>query len=61
MYLTIIARGEKEACEDLTIETASLYRACEQMTAGRKKRGQTYPLPLLLTLIMLAKLAEKLA
>jgi hypothetical protein len=34
-----------------------LYRAFEQVRDGRKKKGKRYPLPLLLTLLMLGKLA----
>jgi hypothetical protein len=34
-----------------------LYRAFEQVTDGRRKKGKRYPLPLLLTLLMLGKLA----
>lgn len=38
-------------------DVASLYRAFEQVKDGRKARGKRYPLALLLTLIMLGKLA----
>ncbi len=41
----------------MTIDPASLYRAFEQVADGRKKKGKRYPLPLLLTLLMLGKLA----
>jgi len=57
MYLTIFDKVEKEAVEGLCIDPASLYRAFEQVTDGRKKRGKSYPLALLLTLLMLGKLA----
>jgi predicted transposase YbfD/YdcC len=39
------------------IEAHSLYAAFEQIIDGRKKRGVRYPLALLLTLIVLAKLS----
>jgi predicted transposase YbfD/YdcC len=39
------------------IEPQSFYRGLEQIPDGRKARGKQYPLPLLLTLICLAKLA----
>ncbi len=57
MYLSIFERGEKVAAEALPIDPASLYRAFEQVADGRKKKGKRYPLPLLLTLLMLGKLA----
>lgn len=41
----------------LVIDEASLYRAFEQVKDGRKKKGKRYPLPLILTLILLGKLA----
>jgi predicted transposase YbfD/YdcC len=49
--------GEKAAAEELTIDPDSLYSAFEQVTDGRKKKGKRYPLPLLLTLLLLGKLA----
>ena len=57
MYLSICDSGEKGAAEALTIDAASLYCAFEQVTDGRKKKGKRYPLPLLLTLLLLGKLA----
>ena len=57
MYLSIFDGGEKVAAEGLTIDPASLYCAFEQVADGRKKKGKRYPLPLLLTLLMLGKLA----
>lgn len=41
----------------LVIDEASLYRAFEQVKDGRKRKGKRYPLALLLTLIVLGKLA----
>ena len=57
MYLSIFESGETGAAEALSIDPASLYRAFEHVTDGRKKKGKRYPLPLLLTLLMLGKLA----
>ncbi len=57
IYLTIFDSGEKGAAEALTIDPASLYCAFEQVTDGRQKRGKRYPLLLLLTLLLLGKLA----
>src|SRR6266516_453732 len=57
MYLNIFESGEPGAVETLTIDPASVYSAFEQVTDGRKKKGKRYPLPLLLTLLMLGKLA----
>src|SRR6266568_6210223 len=57
MYLSIFESGEAGAVEALTIDAASLYSAFEQVTDGRKKKGKRYPLPLLLTVLMLGKLA----
>src|SRR5438105_5884909 len=57
MYLSIFESGEAGAVEALTIDPASLYSAFEQVTDGRKKKGKRYPLPLLLTVLMLGKLA----
>ncbi len=57
MYLSIFDSGEKVAAEGLTIDPASLYSAFAQVADGRKKKGKRYPLPLLLTLLLLGKLA----
>lgn len=57
MYLSIFESVEKEAVEGVTIDPASLYRAFAQVTDGRKAKGKRYPLPLLLTLLLLGKLA----
>jgi predicted transposase YbfD/YdcC len=38
------------------IDVLSIYRACEQVEDGRKKRGVRYPVALILTLILLSKL-----
>lgn len=39
------------------IDPASLYRAFEKVKDGRGKKGKRFPLPLVLTLIMLGKMA----
>lgn len=57
MYLSILESGEPGGAEGLSIDPASLYRAFEHVRDGRKKKGKRYPLPLLLTLLMLGKLA----
>lgn len=43
--------------ESLAINAASLYQAFEQVKDGRKKKGKRYPLALILTLLLLGKLA----
>ncbi len=57
MYLSIFDESEKAKTEALKIDPASLYRVFEQVKDGRKARGKRYPLPLLLTLLLLGKLA----
>jgi hypothetical protein len=41
----------------MSIDAQSLYRAFERVTDGRKARGKRYPLALMLTLLLLGKLA----
>src|SRR5450755_1026520 len=53
MYLTMFDSVEKVATSELMIDPGSLYRAFEQVTDGRKAKGKRYPMPLLLTLLML--------
>ena len=54
MNLRIFDGGEQaHASRDV----ASLYQAFEQVKDGRKEKGKRYPLPLLLTLLMLGKMA----
>ncbi len=57
MYLSIFENGDEGAAEALSIDPASLYGAFEQVRDGRKRKGKRYPLPLLLTVLMLGKLA----
>src|SRR5258708_9166248 len=54
----IIQKGLPANCEMVAeMDPQSLYRNLEQVQDVRKARGKRYPLPLLLTLILLAKLA----
>lgn len=57
MDLSIFDDGAQIKQEAWQIDVASLYRAFERVKDGRKARGKRYPLALLLTLIMLGKLA----
>ena len=57
MYLTMFESVEKAVAQGLIMDPDSLYSAFEQVTDGRKKQGKRYPLPLLLTLLLLGKLA----
>jgi predicted transposase YbfD/YdcC len=57
MYLSIFDSEAKGAAEGLSIDPASLYCAFEHVADGRKRKGKRYPLPLLLTLLLLGKLA----
>jgi len=57
MYRTIFETVETAELEALSIAPDSLYHAFEQVTDGRKSKGKRYPLPLLLTLLLLGKLA----
>src|SRR5437588_7442704 len=57
MYLTIFDQVEQVDQEALEVESASLYRAFEQVKDRRGKKGKRYPLALLLTLLLLGKLA----
>jgi predicted transposase YbfD/YdcC len=55
-YTTLIS-GIELPPDGRFIDANSLYRAFEQVPDGRKKRGQRYCLALLLTLLLLARLA----
>jgi hypothetical protein len=57
MDLTTFAQTEQVGQESLAIDAVSLYQAFEQVKDGRGKKGIRYPLPLILTLIMLGKMA----
>src|SRR5437763_5618512 len=55
--LSIFDQGKQIGQEPLTIDPASLYRAFEKVKDGRGKKGTRYPLALILTLILLGKMA----
>ena len=55
--LTIFDQGAQIDREAVRIDAASIYRAFEQVKDGRKSKGKRYPLALLLTLILLGKMA----
>lgn len=57
MKLSVFDEVEQGDPEALRVDAASLYRAFEQVKDGRKAKGKRYPLALLLTLILLGKLA----
>jgi predicted transposase YbfD/YdcC len=57
MDLTTFDHPEQVGQEFLAIDVASLYQAFEQVKDGRGKKGKRYPLALILTLIMLGKMA----
>lgn len=58
MYLSIFdEQAEQVSQEALALDAASLYRAFEQVKDGRGNKGKRYPLALILTLLMLGKLA----
>ena len=52
--LSIFDAGEQGS---LVIDAASFYRAFEQVKDERKAKGKRYPLPFVLTVILLGKLA----
>src|SRR5947208_1195727 len=57
MDLPTFDQAEQVGQESLAIDAASLYQAFEQVKDGRGKKGKRYPLALILTLIMLGKMA----
>ena len=57
MNLSILEAGEQGGPGPVVRDAASLYRAFEQVKDGRKAKGKRYPLPLLLTVLLLGKLA----
>lgn len=57
MYLTIFEEVDQKGQEAVSIDVASLYREFEKVKDGRGEKGKRYPLPLLLSLLMLGKLA----
>lgn len=57
MDLTLFDRAGQVSQESVAIDPASLYRAFEKVKDGRARKGTRYPLALVLTLIMLGKMA----
>lgn len=57
MNLTIFDSAQQSIPPLLSIDPGSLYHAFEQVKDGRKPRGKRYPLALILTLLLLGKLA----
>ena len=57
MYLTIFDEVDQSGQESAAIDVASLYSEFEKVKDGRGKKGKRYPLPLLLTLLLLGKMA----
>src|SRR2546429_1172648 len=57
MYISIFDQVEQVDQGALEVESASLYRAFEQVKDRRGKKGKRYPLALLLTLLLLGKMA----
>jgi predicted transposase YbfD/YdcC len=55
--LTTFDQIEQVSQKSLAIDPASLYQAFEQVKDKRGKKGKRYPLALILTLIMLGKMA----
>ena len=57
MYLTIFDEVDQSGPELGAIDVASLYNEFEKVKDGRGEKGKRYPLPLLLTLLLLGKMA----
>ena len=57
MNYTISQEAIKQVDLPIEVDTWSVYRAFEQVLDGRHKRGVRYSVALILTLIVLAKLA----
>jgi len=57
MNLTIFDEVDQSGQESVAIDVASLYSEFEKVKDGRGEKGKRYPLPLLLTLLMLGKMA----
>jgi predicted transposase YbfD/YdcC len=57
MNLNIFDKIAQICPESVSIDQASLYKAFEQIQDERKDRGKRYPLPLILTLVLLGKMA----
>src|SRR5256885_10291179 len=57
MKRSIFEEGEQVGPGLRSLDPTSLYCAFEQVKDGRKAKGKRYPLALILTLLMLGKLA----
>lgn len=57
MDYNTLSQTLEQATSSKQPEVLSLYKVFEQVKDGRKKRGVRYPLALVLTLVVLAKLA----
>ncbi len=57
MDYSTLMKGIPSLPSPVTIDAHSLYATFEQIRDGRHKRGLRYPLAVLLTLIVLAKLS----
>lgn len=57
MYLTTFNQDKQVEQKALAVDPASIYKAFEQVKDRRGKKGKRYPLALILTLVMLGKMA----
>jgi len=57
VHLSIFDTVEQVGPAAIAIDPASLYSAFEKVKDGRKKKGKRYPLALILTLLLLGKMA----
>lgn len=57
MNYTTLEEALRESEWEQQIDAFSVYRACEQLTDGRQKRGVRYSVTLVVTLFLLGKLA----
>ena len=57
MYLSIFDEAEQVNPGYVAIEAESLYCVFEKIKDGRKAKGKCYPLALILTVLMLGKMA----
>ena len=57
MYLTTLDAVTQVSQQALTLDPASLYKELEKVKDRRGKKGKRYPLALVLTLLLLGKLA----
>ena len=55
--LTTFKQVEQVGQESLAIDAASLYQAFKKVKDGRGRKGRRYPIELILTLIILGKMA----